>query len=75
MNFIDQLAKDLKKPQQEEFYKDLTKQIEIDVHDLSVDEKLEIVDFCFQKNVQSVIQKVPDVHEMNYFRLCLRKHL
>jgi len=44
-----------------------------DNHDIALDEKMEIITTCFNKNVNSVIMQIPDVEEMVAFKKCVRK--
>jgi hypothetical protein len=36
----------------------------MDNHDFSVDERLEIIGTCYNKNVKSMIMQLPDAEEM-----------
>ena len=60
MNFIETLSKDLKKDQTQ-FFKNLTKQAEKDLYEMGIDEKLEVIEYCFDHTVSSGMQKVPDL--------------
>ena len=74
MNFIESLSKDLKKDQIQ-FLSSLTKQAEQDLYENGIDEKLEVIEYCYEKTVASAMQKVPDLQESNDFRMCVWKHL
>jgi hypothetical protein len=51
----------------------LNTQLKFDNHDIALDEKLEIITTCFEKNVGSVIMQMPETEEMQLFRTCVRK--
>jgi hypothetical protein len=40
---------------------------------LALDEKMEIITTCFDKNIHSVIIQMPDVEELYAFKKCVRK--
>ena len=45
----------MSKAQKDKFVSDLEMQLRIDSHDIAVDERLEIMNTCFDKSVSSVI--------------------
>jgi hypothetical protein len=47
----------------EKFLDDLDAKLKQDNHDIAVDERMEIIATCFNKNVHSVIMQVPDPEE------------
>ena len=47
--------------------------MKFDNHDLALEEKLEIITTCFDKNIHSVIIQMPDVEELYAFKKCVRK--
>ena len=47
---------------------DLESQLKIDNHDIAVDERLEIIGYCMEKNIDSVIMQVPDPNELHFFK-------
>lgn len=51
--------------QKTDFLKALNTQLKYDNHDIALDERLEIVTTCFEKNVGSVIIQMPDGDELN----------
>jgi hypothetical protein len=51
----------------------LNTQLKHDNHDIALDEKLEMITTCFEKNINSVILAVPDTEEAQLFRTCVRK--
>ena len=53
---------------------DLEKQLKIDNHDFSVDERLEMISTCFNATIDSVIMQLPDPNELHAFKTCLRKY-
>lgn len=57
-----------------DFLDALNAQLKVDNHDISLDEKLDIITTCFDKNVQSVITQVPDLEELYGFKKCVRKY-
>jgi hypothetical protein len=44
-------------------------------HDRAVEERLKLIEHCFNKTVHSVILPVPDLEELYEFKKCMRKHL
>jgi hypothetical protein len=52
----------------------LNAQLKADNHDISLDEKLDIITTCFDKNVNSVITQIPDLEELYSFKKCVRKY-
>ena len=58
----------------EVFLDDLDRRLRLDNHDLSTDERLEIITTCFGKTVNSVIMQVPDLEEVFEFKHCVRKY-
>lgn len=48
-------------------------QLKFDNHDLALDEKLEIITTCFDKQIHSVIIQLPDVEELFAFKMCVKK--
>ena len=72
---IDQLMgqSNLDAPQKEKFLKDLEKQLSIDNHDISVDERMEIIETCFGKCITSVVMQIPDPNELHDYKMCIRK--
>ena len=57
----------------QKFLDDLEKQLTIDNHDFSVQDRLEMIDLCFNKTVASVIMQVPEPNEIHAFKTCIRK--
>ena len=47
----------------EKFLDDLDAKLKQDNHDIAVDERMEIIATCFNKNVNSVIMQMPDQEE------------
>lgn len=43
---------------------ELNTQLKFDNHDMALDERLEIITTCFEKNVGSVIMQMPEAEEM-----------
>ena len=41
---------------------------------MAVDEKLEMINYCFDKTVNSVISQLPNEEETYAFKTCLRKY-
>ena len=41
---------------------------------MAVDERLEIISYCMDKNIASVIMQVPDPNELHLFKQCVRKY-
>lgn len=59
-----------------EFYlKDLEKQLAIDNHDIALEEKMQAVQVCFEKNVNSIFMQMPDLEELYAFKKCVRKYM
>ena len=52
----------------------MNQQLQLDAHDLAVEEKMDIVNTCFDKNVNSIIAHMPDLDELLTFRKCVRKY-
>ena len=73
---IDQLLEQSKfsADQKAKFLNDLETQLEIDNHDIGVDERLEMIHYCMEKNVDSVIMQIPEPNELHYFKQCVRKY-
>lgn len=59
--------------QRRDFLVALNTQLKHDNHDNALDEKMEIITYCFEKNVGSVIMQVPDQEESQLFKTCVRK--
>ena len=57
-----------------QFKRDLDQQLDFDNHDLAVQERMEIVSTCYQKNVNSVIVSIPSLEELYGFKKCVRKY-
>ena len=53
----------LDKDQKDLYIKTLNAQLRADNHDLALDERLEIINTCFTKTVNSVVMAVPDSEE------------
>lgn len=47
--------------------------MKFDNHDIALEEKMEIISTCFDKNIHSVIIQMPDVEELYAFKKCVRK--
>ena len=47
----------------EKFLDDLDAKLKQDNHDIALDERLEIISTCFNKNVNSVILQIPEPEE------------
>ena len=72
---LEQLFKQSKFTQKDkdEFLKDVERQLVQDNHDISLDEKLTIVQTCFDRTVNSIIMQMPDLEELYAFKKCVRK--
>lgn len=72
---IDQLLdqSSLDQKEKDKFLNDLEKQLQVDNHDYSVQDRLEMIDTCFNKTVASVIMQVPEPNELHAFKTCVRK--
>ena len=64
----------MSKPDQEKFLNDLETQLRVDNHDIGVDERLEIIATCFDKNISSVVMQIPEPQELHTFKMCVRKY-
>ncbi len=60
--------------EKEFFMNGLESQLKQDNHDLSVQEKLQIVTTCFDRQVNSVIMQMPDLEELYAYKKCVRKY-
>jgi hypothetical protein len=59
---------------QKQFLDNLDLQLTLDNHDFSIDERLEMIGTCYNKNIRSVIMQVPCPEEMLNFKKCVRKY-
>ena len=64
----------MSKEQKDKFMTDLERQLTIDNHDIGLEERMDIVSFCFDKTIASVIMQVPDPNELHSFKMCVRKY-
>ena len=53
---------------------ELDQQLQLDAHDLAIEEKMEIINTCYTKTVGSIISSIPDLDELLTFRKCVRKY-
>ncbi|CDW77980.1 UNKNOWN [Stylonychia lemnae] len=60
--------------EKEAFKANLEQRLSLDNHDLALEEKMNIVMTCFEKNVNSVIMQIPDLEELFAFKKCVRKY-
>ena len=51
------------KETKEKFLDDLDAKLKQDNHDISLDERMEIITTCFNKNINSVIMQIPEPEE------------
>jgi len=68
------LLRNLTSVQQNDYRLALDAQLKSDNHDLAVEEKLQIITYCFDKSVNSVVMQLPDVEELHSFKKCVRKY-
>ena len=61
------------KETKEKFLDDLDSKLKQDNHDISLDERMEIITTCFNKNINSVIMQIPEPEEQHAFKMCVRK--
>jgi len=59
--------------QKADFLKELNTQLRFDNHDIALEERLEIITTCFDKNVGSIILLMPNGDEPTNFLTCVRK--
>ena len=73
---LEQLFKQSKFSQKEKdaYLKELDAQLKMDNHDISLEEKMQAVNLCFEKNVNSIFMPVPDLEELYAFKKCIRKY-
>ena len=57
----------------EKFLDDLDAKLQQDNHDIALDERMEIITTCFNKNINSVIMQIPEPEEQHQFKMCVRK--
>lgn len=46
----------------------------MDNHDIALDEKMRIVQLCFEKTVNSIFMQMPDLEELYSYKKCIRKY-
>ncbi|CAI2385602.1 unnamed protein product [Moneuplotes crassus] len=75
MEFVDDLLTKNKfnKEDREQYIEYLSNKVKADKHELGSIERLEVVQNCFNKNINSVISNIHDFDEMYYFKKCVRK--
>ena len=61
------------KETKEKFLDDLDAKLKQDNHDIALDERMEIISTCFNKNINSVIIQIPEPEEQHAFKMCVRK--
>ena len=60
--------------EKEQYLKDIEAQLKIDNHDIALEEKMQTIQVCFEKNVNSIFTQMPDMEELYAFKKCIRKY-
>ena len=63
----------MSKPEKEKFLDALQFQVSNDSHDMAIQEKLDIISTCLDKNMNSIITAIPNLEELYSFKKCVRK--
>ena len=61
------------KETKEKILDDLDAKLKQDNHDIALDERMEIISTCFNKNINWVIIQIPEPEEQHAFKMCVRK--
>ena len=60
--------------EKESYLKAVEQQLKMDNHDIALEEKMQVVKVCFDKNINSIFTQMPDLEELYLYKKCIRKY-